>query len=307
MTFDFYSFRFTFAARDRICFPAGLPGNIVRGGLGTVLRRIACAPECPGHSRRDVRECELRPHCAYARIFEPSSRGDGPSGLSDPPRPFVLRLAHLNQQTIAPTQRFWFDLNLFEVRDPLIHYFEQAFRELAAEGMGPGRGRAELLSVEQLDQEGIATTGPPISVPLDPGHPKTQRISVVFRTPTALKNDRGSITSPEFGILFARARDRVSSLRSLYGRGALEIDFRGLGQRAAAVRMIHCQVRQIATQRSSSRTGQTHSIGGFIGRAEYEADLSEFLPILQAAQWTGVGRHCVWGNGELRVQAIEPL
>ena len=40
-------------------------------------------------------------------------------------------------------------------------------------------------------------------------------------------------------------------------------------------------------------------IGGFIGTAEYEGPVAEFLPILRAARWTGVGRHCVWGNGEI--------
>ena len=33
--------------------------------------------------------------------------------------------------------------------------------------------------------------------------------------------------------------------------------------------------------------------------AEYQGDTGEFLPILEAARWTGVGRHCVWGNGEI--------
>jgi hypothetical protein len=71
--------------------------------------------------------------------------------------------------------------------------------------------------------------------------------------------------------------------------------------------MRRCEVRHLAPRRRSSRTGQSHTIGGLVGLAEYEGDLSEFLPILQAAQWTGVGRHCVWGNGELRVQIIDPI
>ena len=87
----------------------------------------------------------------------------------------------------------------------------------------------------------------------------------------------------------------------------LEIDFEGLGERASAVRMTRCQVRQVAPRRRSSRTGQSHGIGVLVGLAEYEGDLSEFLPILQAAQWTGVGRHCVWGNGELRVERVDHL
>jgi len=256
-------------------------------------------PECPGHAGRDVRECDRRIGCAYARIFEPAAlqtgpMDTGPSGLADWPRPFVLRAAHLDSQAIRPGQSFWFDVNVFETRYPLIDYFERAFQELAAEGLGPERGRAELLSVEQLE---------PISIPLEADWPAMQQIRVAFRTPTELKGDAERAMKPEFGILFTRARDRVSTLRSLYGAGPLEVDFAALGQRASAVRMIDCQVRHLATRRRSSRTRQSHGIGGFVGWADYEGELSEFLPILQAAQWTGVGRHCVWGNGELRVES----
>jgi hypothetical protein len=65
--------------------------------------------------------------------------------------------------------------------------------------------------------------------------------------------------------------------------------------------MISCNLRQDNTQRRSSRTGQSHLIGGFLGTAEYEGDLAEFLPFVQAAKWTGVGRQPVWGKGEIEV------
>ena len=303
-TFDLFSFRFTFLARDPICLPAGLPGNILRGGLGSALRRIACAAECPGHAGADIRECQLRSGCAYARIFEPASLGGGPSGLSDWPRPFVLRAAHLSRQPIAAAGQFWFDINLFEMRRPVIEFLERAFRSLAVEGFGPQHSQADLLSVHSIGPDGSPADGRPISISLDPGADETHRLRVVFRTPTELKSDQMPAGRPEFGILFARARDRIATLRSLYGDGPLEIDFHALGKRAEAVQMTECQVRQRAVQRRSARTGHSHTIGGFVGMAEYQGNLGEFLPILKAAQWTGVGRHCVWGNGELRIDAF---
>jgi hypothetical protein len=54
-------------------------------------------------------------------------------------------------------------------------------------------------------------------------------------------------------------------------------------------------------ERRSSRTVQVHPLGGFVGGAEYEGELTEFLPWLQAACWTGVGRQTVWGKGALRI------
>ena len=102
-------------------------------------------------------------------------------------------------------------------------------------------------------------------------------------------------------MLFARVRDRISSLRAFYGAGPLDIDFRGLGERAAEVRMTRCDIRSIEIERRSSRTGQIHSLGGFMGEAGYEGALAEFVPFLEAAQFTGVGRQTVWGKGQIEV------
>ena len=71
---------------------------------------------------------------------------------------------------------------------------------------------------------------------------------------------------PDFAVLFARARDRVSTIRALYGDGPLDLDFRAMGERAVRVAMTRCQLRHIDVERRSSRTGQVHSIGGFVGR-----------------------------------------
>jgi len=43
-----------------------------------------------------------------------------------------------------------------------------------------------------------------------------------------------------------------------------------------------------------------------VGIAEYEGDLAEFLPYLEAARWTGVGRQSVWGKGEISLTALQP-
>jgi hypothetical protein len=127
---------------------------------------------------------------------------------------------------------------------------------------------------------------------------------VRFVTPTELKNDGKIVERPEFGILAARIRDRLSTLRELYDDGPIEIDFRGFGERAALVRMVRCEIEHVDVKRRSTRTGQVHSISGFIGEADYEGELTEFILYLRAARWTGVGRQTVWGKGEIRVECL---
>ena len=135
----------------------------------------------------------------------------------------------------------------------------------------------------------------PMILSLDTPAHAVRRVRVEFVTPTEIKGAR----SPEFGALAARIRDRLSTLRELYDDGPLPIDFRAFGERARQVRMTRCEIADVSLTRRSSRTGQLHSIGGFTGVAEYEGDLTEFVPYLQAAAWTGVGRQTVWGKGEI--------
>ena len=272
MRFRLYPLRFSFRAREPVYFPPGKSSNVLRGGFGLILRRLS------GETG------------AYARIFEPHAGAAGPSGLGDWPRPFVFRAGHLDGRTIAAEEPFHFNLNFFDIRGAAaIPQLATAFAELAREGFGPGRGHAEMAS--------FALPSGPLELDLDPPPDAVCRIRVDFITPTELKGaDR-----PEFGVLAARIRDRLSTLRELYDDGPLPIDFRAFGERARQVQMTRCDIVAVSRTRRSSRTGQSHPIGGFTGEAEYEGDLAEFLPYLQAAAWTGVGRQTVWGKGEIRV------
>jgi CRISPR-associated endoribonuclease Cas6 len=263
VTFQLQACRFHFAARQPRYFPPGQAGNILRGALGSILRKIASAED-------------------YARIFEPTSAGAGPSGLSDWPRPFVIRARSLDGQAVKPGDQFSVGLNLFDAG--ALAHFERAFASWA-----------ELARVEQA----------PVTVDLNALSAPVRRIRIEFQTPTELKA-AARTSGVDFAVLLARARDRLSTLRSLYGAGPLEIDFRGLVERAQSVRTVRCELQRIQVERRSRRTGQRHGIGGFIGSAEYEGDLAEFVPYLQAAHWTGVGRHCTWGNGQIHTEILTP-
>jgi hypothetical protein len=224
---------------------------------------------------------------------------------------------HLDGLTFAPGAAFHFDVHLFDAETPAVAYLILTFAQLAREGLGPGRRKVELLSVAQLNEQGdaasviyesaagiIQQSAPALELSLAAGgESAVGHLRVRFVTPTELKSGRQVAAVPEFGVLAARIRDRISTLRELYGAGPLDIDFRAFGERANRVRMTRCETRSIDVLRRSSRTGQVHPIGGFVGEAEYEGDLTEFVPYLNVAQWTGVGRQTVWGKGQIAIEA----
>jgi hypothetical protein len=267
LTLEFTALELRFRAESRIRFPPGRAANILRGTLG----------------KAGFGEAE------FNRFFKPRL-GDGPSGLKDPPRPFVLRVAHLDGVSLECGETFAVRMNVFA--GGACEFLARAAAAAARQGWGPERGTAELAAAEQKRFVlPLVAAGQPVS-----------RLTVRFLTPTELKGDGGLAPRPEFGVLFARLRDRISTLRAVYGPGPLDLDFAAWGERAARVRMVRCDVRQVASARRSSGTGQTHPLGGFVGEAVYEGDLEDFLPFLRAGFWTGVGRQTVWGHGQIEVE-----
>jgi hypothetical protein len=304
-TFDLFALRLHCAAAEPVHFKPGETANLFRGQLGKILHRTN--PEL------------------YARFFAPVGETRVPSGLRDPPRPFVLRVRHLEGATL---RSFQIGLNVFETNHPDPVSICKAIDDLAHESL-----RAEVCCIEGLDilrlalpdvarasrraastvvsmcpdenpphptlpaRYRAATAGSGVQPPTPP---KVSTCRITFLTPTELKNQK----SPEFDPLFARIRDRISTLRALYGQGPLEIDFKAIAQRAEAIRMTHCELYPVAADRTSYSTKQRHNLSGFVGFAEYEGDLAEFIPYLEIASYTGVGRQTVWGKGEISVETF---
>ncbi len=216
---------------------------------------------------------------AYQRYFAPKAF-HGPSGLADSPRPFVFRL---REPGII-------GLNVFAAEG--IDVFSQAVRAIK---------RIEITTIVQPQR---------ISLPLVSSTGAIENVRVHFLTPTELKPTR----EPHFGVLMARIRDRIHTLSQLWGDGGLTpdftaLDFKEFGARASQIKMTRCKLAQVHQHRISHATGQRHSIGGFTGVAEYrvtenQGDVAEFLPYLEIARHTGVGRQTVWGKGEIAYETF---
>jgi len=283
--FEFFRWRFHFRAQDAVRFPAGKAANAIRGGLGLALREGTAG--------------------WFEAMFQPRGEpGRTPSGLADPPRPFVIRAAHLDGIEVPKGRDFFWDVHVFQVANPPLEALREAFARVVEEGIGTGRGRAALDRIEQLDIEDRGQSADPRAAPLAvilDGDEAASHVHLRFATPTELKGEGGVAERPEFAILFGRVRDRIAALSALYGRGPLEVDFRGLGERARAIRLERCELEWRRVERRSGRTGQVHPIGGFTGVVEYAGELGEFLPWLAAARWAGVGRQTVWGKGDVRI------
>ena len=265
-SFSLCRLRFSFRAIDRLHF-GKTAANALRGAFGYALRETATDEE-------------------FRRIFAPAAAARHPSGLADLPRPFVFRSSHLDGATFDAGECFHFDVHVFDMQRSVIATISAAFEQMAVKA-----GRMELC--------GHAAESVVLS--LAPRSRAVDTITVEFLTPTELKAGEAVAPEPTFPILIARVRDRICTLQALYGGGPMKIDFRAMAEQASLVKMTANDMRFRDAARHSSRTGQRHAIGGFIGSAEYEGPLTEFVPWLEAAAFTGVGRQTTWGKGEIRV------
>lgn len=274
MEFRLARFRFLFRTLDEVRIPQGKGANILRGALGLALRR--------------------RDQCAYARLFEPVL-DTGPSGLADPPRPFVLRPHFAEGARLAAGTSLRLDLHLFDLRTDFLPVLTEALTDVARTGFGPGRARAELIGADALE---------PLSINLTSLGEQVNRIRIEFVTPTELKAGGELVSQPEFAVLIARVRDRVATLDRLYGTGEVSFDWNALAEQAGPVRLVSAELRREHIERRSSRTGRVHPLGGFVGPVEYEGAIGPFMGLLRAGVWTGVGRQTVWGKGAYELTVL---
>jgi len=199
----------------------------------------------------------------------------------------------LDGLSLRAGQQFHVDLHLFTVGNYIQEHIQNAFSQFETSGFGVHRSRAVLDRVD----------GPsPVALSLDPLQAGITHARVEFLSPTELKHDGSVAEQPRFDVLFSRACTRLATLQGLYGDEPLKIDFSQLHQKARRITLKEHELRHCQKQRRSSRTGQVHPLGGFIGFAEYDGDLDSFIPYLQASRWTGVGRQTVWGKGEIAVR-----
>lgn len=273
-SFDFSSVTFNLQAKDAFAFPAFLTGNIFRGALGSFLQSAN-----PG---------------AYSALFgSPTLSEERPATTT--PRPFVLRCRNLDGCRYSPGEVFSFHLHLFLFESQLLEALTAAVDAMGHKGFGPTRSRAILLL-------------PPVqrhrSLHLDEPVEQANLVRIHFHTPTELKR-RAEIREPcQFSLLIEHITRRLERLSAQYGAGSLALDDNTLRKQTDAVLLRSANLQYVEVSRRGSRHGQTHPMGGFVGSADYSGDLTPFMRLLQAASAAGVGRHTVWGNGEISTERL---
>ena len=309
------SYRITLVARESLDLPSYL-GSTLRGAFGHAFRSIAC----PAPRGLD---CPLPSQCAYHLIFETSPPRDSAALRTheEIPRPFVMAPCQNptapedepRRSAFQPGAQLRFRLTLIGRAQQYFPYFVVALREVNT--LGRGRRAVELSRIEALDpitgnarlvydahENLVRESGAVLSLDDCAGAPLPESVAAVeFLTQTRLKHEGRFVRTPEFQILFRRLLGRLSSLSRFHCGAPLEVDFKGLIDLAASVRLTHDDTKWTRWQRYSSRQDRLMEWEGIVGRATYRGDFSPFWKYLVFGQHTHVGHGCTFGLGQYQL------
>lgn len=290
-------------------------GSTLRGGFGSAFRRIACSLRGTA-----CHACLLQANCAYAYIFEtaPPPGSEALRNYTSVPRPFVLEPPVETQTHYLPGEKLCFSLILIGRAIGYLPYFIVAFRELGEMGIGRQRKKFRLTAIKavhpvsgvseviyqaadqlvrQVDLTWQYAVGGVPHTP--PGMPAVRQVGLSFQTMTRLKFEEKYVRRVEFHILIRSLLRRLSSLAYFHHGWEPALDFTGLIERAAAVRLVQDRTRWVDWERYSSRQDSKMNLGGIVGRVAYEGELDEFLPLLRLGELVHVGKGAVFGMGKI--------
>ena len=267
----------------------GYMGSAWRGGFGRALRRAVCVtglPSCPG--------CRFEASCVYPYLFETAPGGESGilAGYDRVPNPFVLAPPWEEGRRLAEGGEIGLRLVLIGRAVEHAGFAKQAVVEAGLRGLGPERGRLDLVSIDPI--------GSPAAAPCP------DRIEIELSSPLRLV-EAGRLVGPAAlqprHLLVALLR-RVSLLAERHGTAPLELDYRALRERAAAAEFTETTLRWADWARWSGRQQTLLKMGGLLGRLILPlAGLELFWPLLALAPWVHVGKGATMGLGAVRIAA----
>lgn len=224
--------------------------------------------------------------------------------------------------TLTPNQDFHFTITLFGDGFNFLPYFVLAASAMGDTGIGPGRGKFEIISIHAVNpltgqSAAILSEGEkivkPLSLPIGWNEasafareiPKDGDVCIRFLSPMRLIESDSLVKAPDFGIFFHRLLERIDELSKQHNGGERRSpeEVTRLNQLANEVRLIDQSIQWVELWGPSGRTGRSTPMSGFVGYAVYRSKYwDQLLPFLLLGQGVQTGKLTAKGNGVFQVE-----
>lgn len=285
-------------------------GSMLRGALGTSLRRAVCVVQ-----KSDCPQCLLRSTCVFPRLFTAASAPKDGVAAPLPSPPFCLEPPHDRQTNYAAGETFSFGLKLFSYATDYLPYFIHAFTLAGQRGMGRGteHGQGTFLVEEVLQDAAsiydartgllhdVVTRDLPLPAPCREDGNGLLRCRLV--TPLRFKAENRLSATLDFTTLFRLILRRIKNLCALDGETFRlpQNEFSALFQAASNVTIVENALRWEDWSRYSSRQRTVMRLGGLTGRITYQGPVTMFREYLGFACRTHIGKQSSFGLGALEL------
>lgn len=314
-------FRFNLKALEPIVLPS-YKGSAIRGGFGYAFKRVSCAirnKECP--------DCLLKEKCVYSYVFETPL----PQGTSimrkykSVPHPFIIEPPKEKRINYKPGDELSFKLILVGKAIDYLPYFIYSFHELGEMGIGKGRGKYELKSVEGLDasdteagafkhiynaETKVLKSFNSINVNVDTDMSEHEshesndmkQLTISFETPTRISYNQQLAVDLEFHVFIRQLMRRLSLLSYFHcGLDKPDSDFKKIIEKAREIKVQKEDLKWFDWERYSTRQNTWMKLGGFVGEITFKGDIEPFMPMIRAGQTLHVGKGTAFGLGKYEI------
>ncbi|MCX8062233.1 MAG: CRISPR system precrRNA processing endoribonuclease RAMP protein Cas6, partial [Anaerolineales bacterium] len=274
----FTHLRFTARAKQPIRLGRYQGAERLRDALAQVMLRAVC-PETYRTQKPSPEHAAVCPACWLLAAESSPGTVRRVYSLVGPQPPV---------DTMEPDQEFHFTLTLFGEGYRFLPYFVLAAEAMGEVGVGPGRGKFEIRSIQALHplRGETAVILAENERVVHPQHLPIRwedaqnfaarlvldgEITVHFLSPTRLIDAESLVKAPDFSVIFRRLLERMDDLARQHNgaerRSAEELA--SLYALADQVRLVDQSTRWVDLWGPSSRRGQSTPMGGFVGWAVY--------------------------------------
>lgn len=198
------------------------------------------------------------------------------------------------------------------VSRPLSELISERLKELTGEGSNEQTSNPASIEAAIAEALRESTTLARHSSLVPNPQPTTRTVTLRFLTPARIRVNGDLQTELSFDLLVRNLLRRVSMLAAVHTGGSagnpspvagprsvLDLDYRGLIERAKSVATVKSSLRWWDLERYTNRQDGKLKVGGLIGEVEYEGgSVEEFLPLLFAGELLHVGTGTSFGLGK---------
>lgn len=318
-------------ALDRYC------GSALRGAFF----RAIWGRFCTNRESPTCKECPLVTACPVASLVAPL-RDEAISGR-DVPRPYIIAPPDREPNCYLPGETFRFYLSLVGTSTKFMPYVIRALQAMENSDighrlpeLGGRRGQFNICEIHAYhpltgERQILMRQGDtrpqkmqlfvtPADVAKHASQLPADQISLHFLSPTRLIFDEHLVKHPSFRVLALRLAERYQALQQAHGedietreiedtgshangREQFQSWFHQIDAWASPVRLINDETHWEDIGSYSSRQRKATPIGGFVGKASYEGDITHLRELLVWGELLHVGKNVVKGNGIYRIEA----